>query len=308
MGGSRLLPTSPGPARGRPRGSRGARGRSSRSTPEGAARTLPGVGEYTAGAVASIAFGRVPPPAVDGNVRRVLSRLFDEPRSLGTAWLRTTGRPRSSIASRPGDWNQALMELGSTVCTPRSPRCSSCPWEGACGARRAGTQADRPGVGKRPAVGTALFIVVVPHADGRVLLVKRPQHGLLAGMWAFPEAPGEPVGGDAGGTRAGTGAPATGEAGLPPGGARLLEELGLAPRREPRPLPEVRHRFTHLDALYRPWAVEVSEKEAGHPPHGAAWVDPDDLGDHALPKAQRKILDHWNTTRLADSSVSPAPA
>ena len=86
--------------------------------------TLPGVGDYTAGAVASIAFGeRV--PAVDGNVRRVFARLFDRAEPMA-AWLRATAA-QMVCAERPGDWNQALMELGATVCTPRSPKCGECP-------------------------------------------------------------------------------------------------------------------------------------------------------------------------------------
>ena len=94
--------------------------------------TLPGVGEYTAGAVASISFGEVV-PAVDGNVRRVLARLYDmaDPRP---AWLRKTAGDLVD-PGRPGDWNQALMELGATVCTPRSPECRGCPIAEWCAAR-----------------------------------------------------------------------------------------------------------------------------------------------------------------------------
>ena len=101
-----------------------------------ALRDLPGVGDYTAGAVASIAFGEVV-PAVDGNVRRVLARLYDvaEPKP---AWLRRTAAEWVD-ADRPGDWNQALMELGAVVCTPAKPNCDVCPVSSGCAALAAGT-------------------------------------------------------------------------------------------------------------------------------------------------------------------------
>ncbi len=106
-----------------------------------ALRELPGVGEYTAGAVASIAFGEVT-PAIDGNARRVLARLFDlaDP---GLAELRTIAEELID-RDRPGDFNQAVMELGATICKPRAPRCEACPLGSVCRARAAGTQLDRP--------------------------------------------------------------------------------------------------------------------------------------------------------------------
>ena len=106
-----------------------------------ALRALPGVGEYTTGAVASIAFD-IPTPAVDGNVRRVLARFFDEERP-DPAWLRRVAREILS-RDRPGDWNQALMELGATVCKPRSPRCDRCPVSRWCSAYALGTVDERP--------------------------------------------------------------------------------------------------------------------------------------------------------------------
>ncbi|HBD99516.1 MAG TPA: A/G-specific adenine glycosylase, partial [Gemmatimonadetes bacterium] len=104
-------------------------------------RSLPGVGDYTAGAVASMAFGEAV-PAVDGNVRRVLSRLFDEAKPPAS-WLRWKASELLD-AERPGDWNQALMELGATLCSPRSPRCGACPVVEWCASHRAGTQEQRP--------------------------------------------------------------------------------------------------------------------------------------------------------------------
>jgi A/G-specific adenine glycosylase len=149
-----------------------------------ALRALPGIGDYTAGAVSSIAFG-VPAPAVDGNARRVLCRLFDEP-APAPARLRELAAALMCTA-RPGDFNQALMELGSRVCTPRAPRCTPCPLHDHCAARAAGTQLERPARAARqvlPIIDMATAVLRRP--SGRVLLVRRPRRGLLAGMWSFP--------------------------------------------------------------------------------------------------------------------------
>jgi A/G-specific adenine glycosylase len=162
------------------------------SLPSGydALRALPGVGEYTAGAVSSIAFSQRA-PAIDGNVRRVLSRLLDEARP-GTARLRQVAAELVP-EDRPGDFNQALMELGALICTPRAPRCGECPLGALCGARAAGTQQDRPAPPARRSVpewDVATLILQAP--DGRVLLTRRPDSGLLAGLWAFPARQLEP--------------------------------------------------------------------------------------------------------------------
>lgn len=113
-----------------------------------ALRELPGVGDYTAGAIASIAFGRAE-PAVDGNARRVLSRLLD------IADARPTGLNKVATAlvpnERPGDFNQAVMELGATICTPRNPRCDECPIGELCRSRARGTQHLRPRIRRRAA-------------------------------------------------------------------------------------------------------------------------------------------------------------
>ncbi|MBA3584678.1 MAG: A/G-specific adenine glycosylase, partial [Gemmatimonadetes bacterium] len=144
-------------------------------------RELPGVGAYTAGAVASIAFGR-PEPAVDGNARRVLCRLFD----LASPSAAELFRRAAALVDpdRPGDFNQALMELGATVCRPRAPRCARCPLARGCRARARGTAEYRPRArsgGPVPAfrVGTA----VVVSSRGRFLLGRRPPRGLLGGLW-----------------------------------------------------------------------------------------------------------------------------
>jgi A/G-specific adenine glycosylase len=179
-------------------------------------RGLPGVGEYTAGAVASIAFGEAV-PAVDGNVRRVFARLFDVPQPK-PAWLRKTAEELVD-EHRPGDWNQALMELGATICTPRSPKCDICPVARWCAAGDAGTVAVRPIAAKRRAVPSRELGLLVLYSEGRVLLEKRQEGGLLGGLWAFPET--DDPGGDPG---------------------ALAEALGLAVGPVGMSLPDVRQR------------------------------------------------------------------
>ena len=150
--------------------------------------SLPGIGPYTAGAVASIAFG-ISVPAVDGNVTRVIARLFRIRENV------TAGSVRRRIAEiaarlvspeRPGAFNQALMELGATVCTPIAPACVSCPVERLCLARAAGEERELP-ISSRPRSPRAVTVVFgLVTANGRVLLVRRPKGQLLAGLWALP--------------------------------------------------------------------------------------------------------------------------
>jgi len=252
-----------------------------------ALRALPGVGEYTAGAVASIAFGEAV-PAVDGNVKRVLARLFDEP-APGAAWLRRTAAELVD-RDRPGDWNQALMELGATVCTPSRPGCSACPVARWCRARAAGTQAERPAPTRRKDVPARTFVVaVVVDPAGRALVVRRPHEGLLAGMWAFPDTPMEE---DGGGTtaeaRAAAGtAAAAGTGAAAAAATKALEGVAVqvGPGSWPRDLPEVRHRFTHLDATYRPVLLAGEGPDA----ENRRWIPLAEPWPVALPVAQQKI-------------------
>ncbi|MBL9024101.1 MAG: A/G-specific adenine glycosylase [Myxococcales bacterium] len=151
---------------------------------------LPGVGAYTAGAVASIAFGERA-SAVDGNVARVLCRLFALEVPIGTAQAARKLAPLADAlvpADRPGDHNQAMMELGATVCTPRSPACSSCPLADVCVARRAGRENDLPIVTKkREAPVVRLTAAIAGEGKGRgFVLARRPYDGLYGGLWEPP--------------------------------------------------------------------------------------------------------------------------
>lgn len=241
-------------------------------------RELPGLGEYTAGAVASIAFGEAV-PAADGNVRRVLSRLFDEP-SPKDRWIRETAAALVD-SERPGDWNQALMELGATICAPRTPQCDECPVSRWCASRAAGTQRERPGPSGRREPRRVTFALGVLHADGRVLLERRPAGGLLGGMWAFPEVEVDALANAA-------------ESAIGLARSRNLRVVGGV-----QALPTLVHRFTHMRATYQPYAVAVSSVREGVE---SAWIDPSRPALHALPVAQRRVLESF--VKLETSEVA----
>ncbi len=245
-------------------------------------REIPGLGEYAAGAVASIAFGeRV--PAVDGNVRRVLARLWDDP-APGKAWLRETAAELVD-PERPGDWNQALMELGATTCTPTGPACGACPVSAWCAARAAGTQEERPETKKRKAVPKRAFATaVVVDGAGRALLVRRPEDGLLGGMWTFPDAGLD--GWDDVVDAAREAAEEAGAVMAGPEAGRAASGEGAHRGRpgSPRTLSPVRHRFSHLDATYRPVLLTGSGEDG----EDRVWAPLDEPGV-ALPVAQQKV-------------------
>lgn len=283
-----------------------------------ALRMLPGIGEYTAGAVASIAFGRAV-PAVDGNVRRVLARLLDLAAPTPAQLRRAATRLLDP--ARPGDHNEAMMELGATICTPRAPRCGECPVAAWCTARQAGTVARRPAPRPPRQVRRADYATVVAiDPAGRTLLAKRRETGLLAGMWEFPSAP------------LATTPASPGDRPSPPGGSSIRPDRA-ATTTDPTPialahlatlghhgrpatkLPPIPHAFTHLRATYHPVVVHCDRDSSPPsargddtppgPAHGArteaaaaqatadpptiAWVHPSRLDEWALPVAQQKI-------------------
>jgi A/G-specific adenine glycosylase len=151
-------------------------------------RSLSGIGRYTAGAVASIAFG-MHEPVVDGNVIRVLSRLLGvrddvgDKRVIERLWEVAA---RLARGKRPGDLNQAVMELGATVCTPRAPRCPVCPLQRDCEARRAGDAEALPRKSRRTRTRDIQAVAAWIVRRGRALAVRRPEGGLLGGLWELP--------------------------------------------------------------------------------------------------------------------------
>jgi A/G-specific adenine glycosylase len=208
-----------------------------------ALESLPGIGRYTAGAIASIAFDR-PAPLVDGNVARVLARLLgirdDVASAAGKARLWEAAEALVAAAPAPGDWNQALMELGATVCLPRAPRCARCPVARSCDARAAGDAEALPRKARKTAPRPVEGVAVLLLRAGKALAVRRPPRGLLGGLWDLP-------GGDL----------APGER---PGAAlvrALAEGVGLRAAR-PRRVGEVEHLFTH-----RALRLHVYRAEAG---------------------------------------------
>jgi A/G-specific adenine glycosylase len=149
--------------------------------------TLPGIGEYTAAAIAAIAFDE-PAPVVDGNIERVIARLhtIDTPLPAAKAIIREH-QARLTPKTRAGDYAQALMDLGATICTPKRPACSLCPWSAACAACAAGNPEAYPVKAEkadRPTRRGAAFVAV--REDGAILIRRRPERGLLGGMSEVP--------------------------------------------------------------------------------------------------------------------------
>jgi A/G-specific adenine glycosylase len=159
-----------------------------------ALRALPGFGPYTAGAVASIAFA-LPEPCVDGNVARVLARLFlvEGAPERQDVRERLDGVARALVhPDRPGDWNQALMELGATVCAKPAPRCERCPVATLCEARRTSRERDVPPARARRTPQVLTLACAVVEEGGALLVARRPAAGLFARLWGLPSAEVEP--------------------------------------------------------------------------------------------------------------------
>jgi A/G-specific adenine glycosylase len=232
-------------------------------------RALPGVGRYTAGAVLSIAFGR-PEPLVDGNVRRVFARWRDEPEPRDAdLWALAE---ELVPGERPGDLNQALMELGATVCTPRAPRCPDCPVRDFCAAYAAGTQEERPLPKKARAIPHEHQAVAVIERDGRLLLARRPVDARLGGLWEFPGTLRRP-----------------GESTTDAAERAALEVVGLAATAG-EPIASIDHGFTHVKVTYH--AVRCVAPTGDPLPlacDAVAWPTPEEVALYALPLAQKKI-------------------
>lgn len=234
---------------------------------------LPGVGPYTAAAISSICFGESV-PVVDGNVVRVFARYlgwdddFSKPaaRAKLAVWL----QPHICASRRPGDFNQAMMDLGATVCVPRSPACAACPLSASCVARSTGRQADWPRKRAKKATPVRQAVaVLVRDLSGRVLFVQRQEAGLLGGLWELPNT-------------AVTRKPTVQRA-----RAALGELTGLSPRRVLR-RGTVTHVFTHFKQLlhvFEACGCDGSPVSAGQRP--LRFAEPADL---PLTTATRRVL------------------
>ena len=234
-----------------------------------ALRALPGFGRYTVGAVASIAFGREV-PLVDGNVDRVLARIVGLEGAGGDAarekqlWALAETLVRGD---RPGDWNQALMELGATVCRPEQPTCLLCPVRGHCAALASGRVGEIPAPRARPTRRTLHLAVAAVRKGDAVLLVRREGTGLFGGLWELPGVE------------------------CPPG----QEERALRDR-----WPEIAGALRHLGRVertltHRALSLEVYEVGGLRPPSGARWVTAEQLASlgvsAAMQAALRRVFD-----------------
>lgn len=241
-------------------------------------RELPGVGPYTAGAIASIAFDRSV-PLVDGNVQRVLVRLDalegvdpKSPAGSKVLWQRAS---ELVPGHRPGDFNSALMELGATVCSPRKPRCLTCPVSSFCDARHKGVAELLPP--PKPAKATPKVrrvVLCLRRPDGRWLIERRPTTGRWAGLWQFPSRE--------------------------PGTMEIPAHLQPAKR-----LPSIRHALTHRRYTFEPRVVNVAEGETWPDlDRPTAWVRLDELHDYALPKPHLTLAEQLGGLKFPASGLS----
>ncbi|TNE29540.1 MAG: A/G-specific adenine glycosylase [Alphaproteobacteria bacterium] len=237
---------------------------------------LPGIGPYTAAAIASIAFN-VPAAAVDGNVERVLTRYYaiTTPIRNNKKQLKTYAEQLAHVDDKnAGDLTQALMELGATLCTPTKPDCPSCPWQQTCMAHQTGVAADLPKRApkqiKPERYGTAFFLTA--EKSGKLLLQKRPENGLLGGMVEFPSTPWQDA-------------------------AYKKEQDILSHFPLPDHIPavfkklpgRVTHHFTHFTLHLTVWAGSVPEKGLSAP---LFWAAQEDLHKYALPSIMKKLHNH----------------
>jgi A/G-specific adenine glycosylase len=247
-------------------------------------RRLPGIGRYTAGAIASIAFG-LDEAALDGNIRRVLARWFNvseqarspagERRLWELAWANLP-------AGKAGDFNQALMDLGALICTPRSPACTRCPLAEECQAYRLGIQEERPVLIRKAPIPHHTVTAAVIVQQGRLMIAQRPEQGLLGGLWEFP------------GGKLESGESLTGCL-----RREIREETG-AEIEVGEPLGIYRHAYTHfrvtLHAFWcslkngnQPQALEASELR---------WVEPVELSKYAMGKIDRQIANEIKRAKV----------
>ena len=255
--------------------------------------SLPGIGPYTAAAIASIAFEQ-PVPVLDANVTRVLARIFDVDTPVSKAVTRKTltdHATRLLPADHARDFNQALMELGALVCT-KTPACITCPLGRLCKALEKGTIAERPVLNKPPdTIPISMASGVLIH-EGLIFIQKRCDNDLWAGLWEFPGGsviPGEE-----------------------PRAAVVREfmeetELAVTPRKK---LAVIKHSYTRYRVTLHAYACEMDEKlnPILHAAQGYRWVRPDELSRYAFPAGHRKLIQMFLTDKAwMEKIASPIP-
>lgn len=236
---------------------------------------LPGIGRYTAGAIASLAFG-VDAPALDGNIRRVMARLFNlaEPARSPAGERRLWEWASEHLPpGRAGDYNQALMDLGATICTPRAPNCPICPVRRHCQAYALGLQEERPVVLRKPPAPHYIVTAAVICRQGQVLITQRPADGLLGGLWEFPGGklqPGEDLEGCL--------------------RREFCEELGAGVVVQQR-LGVYRHAYTHFRVTLHAFHCKLENGASLQPlqVNDLRWVAPAELLEFPMGKIDRQI-------------------
>ncbi len=237
-------------------------------------RKLPGIGEYTSAAIASISFGAAE-PAVDGNLLRIYARAALYRENIRTPAAASAARAyfKERMTSRPGDFNQALMDLGATVCTPppRRPDCASCPWSAHCASLREDpsgeTAAELPVMPDKKARRKEHLTVLMLYMGNRILLRKRPPKGLLAGLYEFPNLPGELSGEEV---------------------TEAVRSMGLSPLRV-RGAGSARHIFTHKEWEMSGYEILLAD---GPVPAGLIAAGREELGErYAIPSAFARYVE-----------------
>ena len=235
-----------------------------------ALKKLPGIGDYTAGAIASIGFG-IPAPAVDGNVLRVFARLYNDEGDIMQPAVKAATTQKvmaQQPAEAPGDFNQALMELGALVCIPGQPDCAACPLQALCLGRQSGNPARLPQKApKKARKKCELTLCLAQDAAGRWLLQKRGEQGVLAGLWQPPVLAEEALDEKK--------ALAAAQKLLP--AAVLLKEKPL----------KAKHIFTHLEWHMTAYVIAAP---CTPPPEGCVWASPAQLEqEYTLPGAFKTL-------------------
>lgn len=239
---------------------------------------LPGIGSYTAGAVASIAYGKAV-PAVDGNVLRVMSRVFEDERDVLSATVKKDWENRILAAmskDRPGDFNQALMEIGAMVCVPNgAPKCAQCPFQTFCKAHLHGTELTYPYKAPKKARITEERTVLILRDENKTILVKRPSKGLLAGMYEFPVMEGYVTEQEI---------------------IAYLKQQGLETIWI-KPLEDAKHIFTHKEWHMKGYMIRVDELDRRNVPKEWLFVEPDETREkYPIPTAYAKYMKYLHIT------------
>ena len=237
---------------------------------------IPGIGPYTAAAIASMAYG-IAAPLIDGNVLRVFTRVTrrkDDVSKVKTKTIITSELEQLITPKTPGAFNQGLMDLGRVICTPKNPKCEICPLANVCQARKQNDMEQFPVKPKRKPIPHYQIVVGLIRRDGQLLIQKRPARGLLGGLWEFPGGKIE-----------------VGESGQQALLREIKEETALAVTLAEE-IGTIQHAYTHFKVTMTAWFCDWVEGEAAtHAASENRWIAFDALNQYAFPKANLKIWD-----------------